>query len=185
MTKKSTGEEKPTNSQESQKGVKEKVIVKRNELFNMQAAIGKMNGIMSSDLGAKRAKIRRLIEQDIEDMQDFTKTDEWKRISNLYTKIDEQCAKLDASGNPLRNNQGGYIIANSKTTKRDELISELKSTEHEAIEDRERVWKEFSESLDKTEVDITGYPRIPFELFKKDVPTEVIDWLWPLIDEDK
>jgi hypothetical protein len=159
------------------------IFVSPSDLANMNQAIEKMNGLNSSDLGAKRAKLRRLIKEDIDSLNDFMETTEWKRINDLYEKIDEQFARKNASGDARRTEKGQILIDPTKIKERELAIARMEESEREAVDKRKEIIKAYYSDMDKKKVDITHYIRIPFDMFPKDTtPTEVIDWLDPIID---
>ena len=170
--------------EKEKKGKNSSVFIYRSELFDMQQAIRLMNGILSSELGDYRAKLRRQIDAAIDDMRDFMNTDEWKRVSKLFADIDLECASLDPAGIPKREPNGTIIINTALIPKREELLEKLKEKEKKAITDRDAAWQKYLESFNER-IDISYFVRIPNSLFPKETPTEVKDWLWPIINTSK
>lgn len=143
-------------------------------------ALNLMNGVPGVKLGVFRAKLSRAIASEINDMEAFKDTEEWKRIDKMLDSINVKYA-TKKHGDPLiKNNR--YLFTPEDAKRRDEETDALIEQEKEAFENRRRQLDEYKNMLgEEAEFNL---PTINMSDIPDNVNSQVIEILWPLIIEN-
>lgn len=136
--------------------------IKYYELFNINKGLEELNGVAGVQLGIYRGRLSREVAKHIEDMQSYTKTDEWQRIDNLVEKINNKYTLKEETGQPIIRDKR-YVFDPTREADRIKELEEFSEKEKEAISERERLIKEYNSILKET---------TPFELIT--IPLSVI-----------
>lgn len=132
--------------------------IKHYELFNISKGLEDLNGISGVQLGIYKGKLSRVVNQHIEDLRAFLSTPEWKRIDDLSTATNLKHCSKDEKGDPIII-EGKYSFSPENEKLRSVEIKELMETEKEAIAERERLLKEYTDILKTdTPYSITTFP---------------------------
>ena len=154
--------------------------MKNSELYEVRLGLSLMDGISGVKLGAYRAKASRVVEKLINDMETFKKSDAWKETDKIIGEINKKFAKKDDKGNFLISNNM-YVFEDIAA--REKEIEEAKEKSKAIFKEREKMADEFKAYLEqecKEEIE-----KIPISLLPDNIKTEVINFLWPIIDEEK
>ena len=150
------------------------------ELYGVRLGISLMNGMAGVQLGVFRAKISRVVERIISDMESFKKSEAWIRTDDILSEINKKHAKRDDKGNYVTSNNM-YVFENASA--RDKDISDSKEVNRTLFNERDKMVSEYKTYLEqecKEEIE-----KIPISLLPDSTKTEVISLLWPIIDEEK
>lgn len=139
-----------------------------------------MDGVSGVQLGVLRAKIGRLVSESISDMENFKKSEVWKETDEDIDAINKKFAKKDEKGNFLTHNNM-YVFDDIES--RDKELKELENAKQKQFKERKKMAEEYKLFLNEECKE--KLPKIPLSLFPKDTKTELIDLLWPVIDEKK
>lgn len=138
--------------------------IKYYELFNINKGLEELNGIAGVQLGMYRGKLSRVVKEYIEDIQSFTKTEEWVRIDKGISEINKKYCIKDAEGSPIISD-GKYTFTADAEKVRAEEVKEFKLKEKESLDRRVELEKEYNALLPTvTPFEITV---IPYSVIKE------------------
>lgn len=150
------------------------------ELYEVKLGLSLLDGIAGVRLGVCRAKCSRAIDSLIADMEAFKMSDAWKKTDEILGEINRKYAKKDDNGSfVVPNNM--YIFEDVPA--REKAIEEAKAKNKTLFEEREKMSNEFIAYLQQECGE--KFDKIPLSLLPKDIKTEVVLLLWPIIDEKK
>lgn len=170
----------------------QRITIKNYEFININAGLNKLDGIPNIELGMLRGRLARIVGEMIEDMQSYTKSEEWIRLNRMIDAINIKHAERKPDGSPLVL-EGRYSFKPDSVSIRDSEMEALREKESAAFEKRRELEAQYHETLRKESA--LDLPLIPMSLIvsidewykNKQEPspfvTEVLDYLNAIIDE--
>lgn len=156
--------------------------IKRAELFGIRQGLMLLSGVKGVYLGRCRAKLSREIEQEIQDMEAFKQTPEWKRIDKMLTDINLKHCEKDGNGNP-KLDKGMFRFNVAGNIDREKDVQQLKDKEKAAFTERARLLEEYSKMLEE-DMTTERFTHINLSYFPEDIDTDITNLLWPVITDD-
>lgn len=152
--------------------------MKNKELYQVKIGLTLLGEASGVKLGICRARLIRKVKELISDMEDYRNSLDWKESEKLLLDVNKEYANRDEKGNIITSN-GRYVIGNTEGM-RDAVVA-LENKHKKVFNERMRMIEEYNKLL---EMDCEELPKIPVSLLPESTKTEVINLLFPIIDEN-